>query len=98
MLHAGNMFDPSLRFRVIINNRQAALIFFDRQRNLRGQNIVWIKTRRDVLQLDETLDEQTGAGEKNKGEHGFCDDKTVAQPVAMSAGGRPASALLQRFG
>src|SRR4030095_11804861 len=97
MLDARNIFDPSPRFLVKINNRLAAWIFHDRQRNLRRQNIMRVKSGRNILQADKTFHQQAGADEQNKSENGFGDDETVAQPTAMSSGSRTASAFVQRF-
>src|SRR6185503_14738145 len=70
----------------------------DRQGNLRGQDIVRIESRRDILQLDKTFDEQPGADKQDKSESGFGDDEAIAQPVAMETFRRTASAFLQCFG
>src|SRR4030095_16462140 len=98
MLDARNIFDPSPRFLVKINNRLAAWIFHDRQRNLRRQNIIRVKSRRNILQADKTFHQQAGADEQNKSENGFGDDEAIAQSTTMSAGSRTASTFVQRFG
>ena len=88
MLNARDVFDPTLRFVVEINDCQATRItriFFHRQRNLRRQYIVRIKSGRNILQSDKTFHERAGADQQNEGENSFDNDQSVAQAVTMSA-------------
>src|SRR6185312_3616695 len=83
---------------VKINDGQTPRIFFDRQRNLRRQHVVRVKSGRNILQSDETFHEQAGADQQNKRENGFGNDQSVAQAIMMSAASRAPSTFFQRFG
>ena len=48
--------------------------------------------------LNETLEEQTGAGQEDERERDFADDERVAQPVVAPAGSGAAAAFLERLG
>lgn len=60
MLNAGNRFDPPIYFGIEINDRSAARILKDGQRELHREHVAGVKTGIDALQpREEALDQQT---------------------------------------
>src|SRR4029079_111728 len=65
-----------------------------RQVDAGGEQTLRLHARIDLAQSGETLQEQTGAGEKKKGEGDFGDDQCIAQTMVPSAA--PPGAVVQR--
>ena len=68
------------------------------EREFGGQDVSRIESRVDVLQSNEALEEQTGAGQENERERDLGDDESIAQPVVAPPGSGSAAAFLERFG
>ena len=98
VLYPGQIADAPLQFVEEIDLRLLVGITQCGEGNFRGQNVIGIEAGIDVFQPNETLEEQTGAGQEDEGEGHFRDDEDVAQPVVTPAGGGAASAFLERFG
>ena len=98
MRDAREIRDPPLELRKRVRFRFLVRIAKRGKRNFGRQNIVRVETGIDVLQPNETFEEQSRSGQQDERERHFGDDERVTQPIVMAAGGGTASALFERLG
>jgi hypothetical protein len=63
-------------------------------RDFHREYVPGFKTRVDILEADEALEQQTGANEQDKSERHFGNDQGVAETVAPDTAGRTPSTFL----
>src|SRR5580704_9530857 len=71
------------------------LVFRIRQRDGRGENVVFAESGIKMHEVQQTPQHQAGADEEHAGQGDFRDDERVAKPAEASAGGGGSSTFVQ---